>query len=503
MGDVYGQNVASEGLRDIGHEHSSTPGLTGNCTSHRNPAPTRGDDTLNILRSYRRTAAVAVVWLGAVLAFQVASPAASGQASSDAGLGSAYAQGVKVDPRTGRLSFGITYGMALSGHQNTVAAAESRSVDLGVIGTTLAGEGCDGGEPTLAKEDQPEPLVARSTDEGAGVEKVDYEYGVDKRALATDEPVARAVALTSGRVEDGVISIGSVRAETQSGLIDGARVAKAVSQVGYVELVGGAVVLRGLRWEAIYQTAPEELISGSFTMEGIEILGREDATYGDDPISSIAEANAVLSELGIVISPPKVRVDAGIQFVDPMKISIVPNDNRDQVAGAVLNAVAPVRESVFDAIIEADCSNASYITVLDIVLGSITGAGSLSIEVGGVTASSRELVRSSFLNGGGAPSTGGSGVPTGSSGFVPPASGGSSSFTPRTPVDTASPAAPTVATTAPALEDVAIGDVSTASGSRGGWLAAVGLLGLVALSFFALADSRRLRRARRFAPMGV
>ncbi|HAS09213.1 MAG TPA: hypothetical protein DCS55_01635 [Acidimicrobiaceae bacterium] len=44
------------------------------------------------------------------------------------GLGNAYAQGVKVDPRSGRPSFGITYGTSLAGHQNTIAIAEARTL---------------------------------------------------------------------------------------------------------------------------------------------------------------------------------------------------------------------------------------------------------------------------------------------------------------------------------------------------------------------------------------
>ncbi len=52
-------------------------------------------------------------------------------------------------PINGGLSFGVV-GESLAGHQNTVASAESWAASLGVIGITLAGEGCNGAEPTLA-----------------------------------------------------------------------------------------------------------------------------------------------------------------------------------------------------------------------------------------------------------------------------------------------------------------------------------------------------------------
>jgi hypothetical protein len=149
------------------------------------------------LRAFRRTFAVTAVWAAAVGGLLVAPPAASGQEAVSPGRGNAYAQGIKVDPRTGRLSFGVTYGQALAGHQNTIAIAEAHSVDLGLLGDQLAGEGCDGGDPTYPEEDQPRPLESRSNGEGAGDEQVETENGVEKRVLATAEPYARAVSTTA------------------------------------------------------------------------------------------------------------------------------------------------------------------------------------------------------------------------------------------------------------------------------------------------------------------
>src|SRR5690606_6782646 len=119
------------------------------------------------LSAFKRTLAMGAVWTVAMGGLLATSPAASGQEAVEPGLGNAYAQGVKIDPRTGQLSIGLTYGMSLAGHQNKVAIAEARSLDLGIIGTLLAGEGCDGGDPTLPAEQQPQPLVVRSGEDGA------------------------------------------------------------------------------------------------------------------------------------------------------------------------------------------------------------------------------------------------------------------------------------------------------------------------------------------------
>ena len=457
------------------------------------------------LKGFRRTLATGAVWAVAMGGLLAASPAASGQEAVEPGLGNAYAQGIKVDPRSGRLSFGITYGMSLAGHQNNVAVAEARSVDLGVIGTTLAGEGCDGGDPTLPKEDQPQPLVARSTEEGSGDEKVESEYGTEKRAQASQDPFARSVATTAAAGEAAVLQIGASRSVTESGIVDGARVARAITEIERVSLGGDQVVLKGLRWEAIFKSTPADEPSGSFTIEGIEVGGEKLPIPEDNPLASLAEANAALEPLGFRITPPTVRTESGIQFVDPMRISVVPSSTRESVLGPVFNAVQPVRESVFDAIIQADCGNAAYITVLDLVLGSITGAGSLNLELGGVTATSSAIKLTSFLGGlPGAPSL----PPLPGAGSSPSLSGGSSPSLSSggTAAGGAVSSPTTVAGSADdgaAGDEQAIADVEPLTGSRGGALAGVGLGGLALLAALAAADRQKMRQAQRSILMEV
>lgn len=456
------------------------------------------------LNTFKRTLGMGAVWMVAMGGLLATSPAASGQEGVEPGLGNAYAQGVKVDPRSGRLSFGITYGMALAGHQNNVAVAEARSADPGLIGTTLAGESCDGGDPTYPQEDQPQPLVARSTEEDSGQEKVETENGVEKRAFASGDPLARSVAVTAASGEEAVLKIGSTRSTTESGIIDGARVARAVTEVSGVSFAGGQVVLRGLRWEAVYQTAPTEVTSGSFTVDGIEVAGQKLPIPEDNPLAPLAEANAALEPLGFKITPPTVRNESGIQFVDAMRIAVVPSEQRESAIGPIFNALQPVRESLFDAIIEADCANGAYLTILDLVLGSVTGAGSLGIELGGVTASSNAIELTSFLGGlGVAPSLPplSSSPSLSSGGSSPSLSGGSSA--PTGAAATTPPTAVASPTAEVTGDEQANADIEPLSGSRGGALAGVGLGGLALLAALAGADRAQMRRAQRSTLMEI
>ncbi len=156
-----------------------------------------------------------------------------------------------------------------------------------------------------------------------------------------------------------------------------------------------------------------------------------------------------------------------------------------------------MREQLFTALLEQDCSNAALITIGDIVVGSLTGAGSFSIELGGVQTKSEALKTSSFL-----------GLdPTGS------LSGGNDSFGGLNDlVDT-----PVLSDIAPLPDSTGTGTGTTKSptitkkrpstlaanvkGSRGGRLAAVGLAGLLALLLVADRDRRLMRRAQRTIPM--
>ncbi len=452
--------------------------------------------------AFRRTVAIGAVWVAAMAALVATSVPASGQTAVDPGVGTAYAQGYKIDPRSGRLSFGLTYGMALAGHQNKVAVGEARSLDLGVIGTTLAAEGCDGGDPTYAKEDQPQPLVVRSGEEDADAGKTESENGVEKYAAADDSPLARSRAITAAAGQEGAVLIGSTVSETNSGVIDGKRVATAVTEVAEVRIGGDALVLKGLRWEAIWQSAPDEQVSGAFTIEGIVVGGASQPIPAGDAIEALAQINPLLEPLGIRIDAPAVRNESGISFVDPLRIGIVPSELRDGVVGGAVGALQPVREALVDALLEADCGNGSYITIADIVLGSVTGAGSLNLELGGVTARTAELGATSLL--GALPNFT---PPVAAPVDLPAASPGSLGTTgstaiggtgttgtdPETSVVTEPAASTSPETAAPVLERIA--------GTRGGPLVLVGLGGLALLGALAELDRRKMRKAQRSVPM--
>ena len=339
------------------------------------------------------------------LALTAGSPVGSQTPAFTNGTANATAIGIKVNPTAAALSLGITFGTALSQYTNEVAKAESRGIDFGIIGTTLAAEGCDpeDPDPTWPAEDQPQPLSAdsRQADAAAGKTGPDTMFGspipgFEKSVKATPQPLGEAVARVAPLGQPG-ISVDGVRTSSLSRVVDGkTREAVAITEIKSLDL-GGQVRLAGLKWESIHRTGADQTQTGTFSIGSASIAGSLVPLPTNDPAALFDALNTALAPLGLRLGAPGTRVVNGAVTVDPLTIGVVPSSTRDQVAGTVLAAALPARQAIVDALLAMDCGNDAYVTVADIAVGSLTGAGSLSLELGGVQAYSGELQLSSFF----------------------------------------------------------------------------------------------------------
>jgi hypothetical protein len=442
--------------------------------------------------------AIAACGVGAaVLVAAVASPgvapAIAGTPATDktAGTASATATSYKVNPTTASLSIGVTFGISLAGYTNQVAQAESRGIDLGIIGTTLAAQGCDGGDPSLAADKQPQPLHADSRDGKPGSHSEPEAISgqtipvITKEAEANATPYAESNTTTAPLTgSGGIISINGAHSRAVTQITKGTRDALATVDIGSVG-IPGVFELAGLHWSAESQSGAVDANNGSFTIGSLKVLGQSLPTA--DALSALDAANTLLAPMGLQFVLPKAHTEAGILFVDPLMLRVVPSPTRDAISGGILGAVQPVRESLYDALLKQDCGNATYITVSDIAVGSITGAGSFSLELGGVQTKAEELKTTNFLEGLPplASSVGGEDL----GGFTAFDSNNTVSALPSTPptkvLNDKHGNGPTLAT--------------TEKGSRGGRMALVGLVGLAGLLLFAERDRRLMRRAQRIS----
>ena len=449
-------------------------------------------------RTRRTAAAVGAVTLLTFLATDPgsASPGAPSQAEKfNNGTGSAIALGYKVNPTNGNLSFGITAGESVSGHQNTGATGQARAINLGVIGVTLAGKGCDGGDATMPAEQQPQPVIARSGEDGAEAGKTEKEAElITKYARATMDPFAEAITEIAPMGDPATIYISGGRTTSHSGVIDGTtREALARTELAEVSLGGGQVKLKGLTWEAVHRTGAVEEAVGSFHIEGLTI-GGQSIPLPEDTAGQLAALKDALAPLGIAITPPAQRFEQGIIFVDPMKIAIVPSQERDSVTGPIVSGAQPIREPLVDALLEQDCSNSTYVTLADIALGSVSGAGQLGLELGGVQATTAAINAFQFGLLPALPS-----LPT----LTPNLGGGVGKGTPALSGAVGAPAAAPAAATPPAAaaEEATTSPIAELSGERGGLMALIAGGGLAALLASAEADRRKMRHAMREIPL--
>jgi hypothetical protein len=470
--------------------------------------------------AFRRTRRVAAgVGLAGVLTFMASTPggaalAQTGEGDFNNGTGNAIAAAYKVNPIVGNLSFGITTGLALAGHQNTAAQAQSAAVDMGVIGTTLAAEGCMGADPTWAAEDQPQPVIVFSNDEGAEQGGEEDEAGlVNKFARAHPAPFAEAITTINPMGDPAVAFVSGGQAIASSGVIDGnVREARAYTRIGSVTFAGGAVELRGLEWEAIHRTGAVEETIGRFHV-GSLVMGGEEIPLPSDPVEAAVALDEHLRPLGFTLTAPRIREAQNIVFVDPLKVGVIPAEARESIVGPIIGAIQPLREAIFAELLALDCGELaeatgrsfptkSIISVFDIALSSVSGAGAMLLEIGGVQATTAEIDAFAF-------------PPLPALPDLPPvldaapslpdagASAGLGTSSDATPGATGSTLADTPAETGTSqvTESTPVQNIAGVGGSRGGALALVGGLGLATMLATAEGDRRKMRRALREIPV--
>lgn len=448
-------------------------------------------------RPFSRTAIAACGVSATLLSVALSSPARAGEAATDktAGNASAIATSYKINPTEASLSIGVTFGISLAGYTNQVSQAESRGIDLGIIGSTLAAQGCSGGDPTLPADKQPQPLHSDSRYDTAGPKSGPETLNgqtvpvITKQTQANATPYAEAnTATASATGTGGFLGLSGARSRAVTQLSNGTRDALATVDLGSID-VAGIVSLSNLHWEAEFQTGTIEKTAGAFSLGSLKVLGQSLPTA--DAIQALTQANVLLAPLGMQFVPPAVHTSAGILFVDPLMLRVVPSPTRDGVTGAILSGAQPVRQNLYTALLAASCSFASPITVSDIVLGSLTGAGSFSVEFGGVQAKTEAIKLTNFL--GGLPALTGGGLLNNDTNL-----GGFNAFDSNNSIGTALPdKAPTTVLNDSKGRGPSL--AATEKGSRGGKMALVGLLGLVGLLLFAERDRRMMRRAQRIA----
>lgn len=426
------------------------------------------------------------------------------------GVATGTAQALAVAPHTGGFAYTITAGGTVADFRGSLAQAESQSLDLGLIGTSITTDQCDGSDPPVQRSQLPQPLIAES-DHG-DVSKTRNSTGVSRSGVLAVGGRLHVSALTQPRAQagfdGGVLSVpglveatgltSSSGAQLRPGV---ARLAEAQAQVRRLSLLGGTVVFDDLHWQADQRSGHGAGAHGSFTAGRVTVAGRAIPVDGGNLGAVSDRVNAALADTGLHVTMPQVkRTGTAKVSVTPLSLGIENSKLGGQLINPILTAAGPVRDAVVSAILGISCKFGNALTLGDIVLSALNGTGGLSLQFGGVTADSDGTSYDSPF---GSPTTMAS---------VPPVAGthGSTGTAAAPPTAAGSPpgvdaaTAPPAAAAAPQLAGASHTTSTCASTSDADWPScsngaalAAGLIALAAVLTVGGADWFVTRRRRR------
>jgi len=451
----------------------------------------------------------------------------SAGATPSPGVGSSYAQSFQDTPHDGSLAVGVVLGEALAGHTNYVARAQSQGLDLGSIGLSLQSYNCGSAPSAEQTALVPQPLQAETGQAGAaqgetetastgassaGPTDIPPTFGSTEFVQATGTPYGEADT-TYGPIDAGVYTVSGMASKAWSGLVSGQREAGATSDIKSISLVDSAVVLKDLHWQVLFPSGGSAQPTGSFSIGQLLIDGTGVAAPNSSALASAA--NTVLGTLGIELIAPTVSKVQGVETVSPLEIEVVPNTTRDSILNAVLGPLGkaeyPIANGLENGFSPSEpsgltaelCQSDTPITVADVVIAGIDGAGYYSTAFGGVNATSGAAPVNSFnLALPGSSSAGSTQYVAGSPGVagVPGVAGTSVGGQSVAPDTSASPDASTISPTGSAAGLGAAApteNIAAVGHAKGGPLLAIGLGGLGLLGLLAEGDRRIMRRAQR------
>jgi hypothetical protein len=366
--------------------------------------------------------------LAALVAFALTGPSDARAAEPfTSGTGSAKASLITPTVAAGNLAVTVLVGEANAGYRDRSAIGKSVLFDVPALRIASAISIC-GQAPADIGAYLP-PIVVADTGVNGDKEPVDAPsstagVGFDQAASAQPEASSKArtgvATLPLGPL--GTIKGAEAVTSTSSDAATQTRTATAKAEIGRVELLGGLIQLRGLRWD-LAQTligpdhrADEETITGGFSLGElvVAIPGLPPLTLPiltpDQLPAVIEQANEVLGLLGVQIRLPVMSGDpaAGSHTVSPLTIAFGGSKwLLSPVVAGLANTAAfqeltrQIQGNLFDP---SDCNElggllksidpqvssfyntlgSSMPLLIAVITGSLGGTGEVQVNLGGV-----------------------------------------------------------------------------------------------------------------------
>lgn len=315
------------------------------------------------------------------------------------GEAQASATTFKFNVLQGNANIGMSYGLVMSNYRDTTGSAEARALDLGIFPTLFGVKQCDGSAPILNPATFPPLTLATSTDPNATTPKPAEAhipgFGSNKAGPLVGTQVATAAkgpvsaASTDSQTADmGLVSLRGGHSEVVTTLKDNVREARAVVTAKELKVMGSLFVFREPRWEAVARSGREVSTTGGFTFKSATVLGitRTPAEALRDLLEFKKGLEDALRPLGAKLELPSVVVDDNRVRVTPMSFKLVDPPFGSQMIAPFFANIQPLREAYNKAQLDKDCKNETNLMMMDVVLGVVSGSGSIEIMAGGVEA---------------------------------------------------------------------------------------------------------------------
>lgn len=338
--------------------------------------------------------------LASVSAIPTAAPASAQSDDDDFVLGAANAtaNALEVSITAGGAAIGAWYGTSIAKYQETTAFSEGRVLDLGIIEELFATT-CDGSPPAISPETLPPETRVDSRDptaQGDGHAAEVFAPGEIEAGPYVGRQVAGAAPGPLGwartdlePADGGLVGVHGAQTQAWATIVDGdIREAVAETTAARLSFLAGRIYLTDVRWEARARSGAENSVTGSFSFGRASVDGR-----WIDPAGSQAAMQGVydeiqrqLKQLGAKVVMPEVVIEDKSVRVTPLAVKLIDPPFGATLIAPILEAFQPEREKQFEILIAEDCNNATTITILDVALAWLAGAGTVNFSVGGVDA---------------------------------------------------------------------------------------------------------------------
>jgi len=463
-----------------------------------------------------KAVALGLVGSASAAAVIISVPAASAATPFVQGTAAGVAQALQIAPRTGGFAYTMSMGNAIAQYRGTLAQAESQLLDLGLIGTSLTSEQCDGSKPTVNNDQLPQPLIVES-DRGNQSKTHDYAgssqggllaAGGHESVTATTVPAATASFQGGALGVPGVFEVDGMSATSGARLIAGqARIATADATVGQLSLLGGAVVLHNMHWAAAVRTGSHPSSSGTFTIGDATLAGHAVPVTPGGADAVLAAVNKALATTGLHLTvPTPTKRSDGTLLIPPMSLGIDDSKAGATLIDPVTTASQPIQQRIAQTLLSLNCKFGTPLLLKDIGLGTIDGTGGFDLKFGGVSAGTTAIAYTNpfgnvqFGTSAGSLGVGSGGTPA--AGGVAPAVGGSVPAGAGS-LGSAPGSAPQLAGQSKVAESCATTSSAHWPSCSNGAALVAGLLGLAAVGGIGGADWLMTRRRRRLPQLDL